>query len=127
MMIASGTVSARLEAIIPLRLRGPTGTVTEFDAIVDTGFTGLLTLPTAAAESLGLERGMGSQATLADGLEKRFDTFTAELEWGGTWRGVVVFALGTEVLIGMRLLAGHELRVQVVSEGVVEVVSISTP
>lgn len=123
-MIVRGAVSDRLEAILRLRVRGRAGAVAEFDAVVDTGYSGLLTLPTAAAESLGLERGMGGRATLADGSARRFDTFTAELEWGGGWREVVVSALGAEVLVGMRLLAGHELRVQVVSGGAVEVAAL---
>ena len=116
-MTAQGSVNARLEAVLRLRLRGPAGAAAEFDAVVDTGYTGLLTLPAEAAESLGLERGMGGQATLADGSARRFDTFVAELEWGGEWRSVVVSALGAEVLVGMRLLVGHELRVQVAPAG----------
>lgn len=123
-MIARGAVSARLEAVLRLRLRGPAGVVAEFDAVVDTGYSGLLTLPAVAAEALGLERGMGGRATLADGSARRFDTFTAELEWGGGWRNVVVSALGDEVLVGMRLLAGHELRIQVALGGAVEVTAL---
>ena len=120
-MIFRGTVSDRLEAVLRFWVRGPLGAVAEFDAVIDTGYTGLLTLPIAAAESLGLERGMGGQATLADGSARRFDTFAAQLEWCGDWRDVIVSAIGAEVLIGMRLLAGHELRVQVAPGGAAEV------
>lgn len=122
-----GAVSARPEAVLRLRVRGPAGAMAEFDAVIDTGYTGLLTLPTTAAESLGLVRSMGGQATLADGSARRFDTFAAELEWGDGWRSVVVSALGDEVLVGMRLLAGHELRVQVTPGGTVEVTALSPP
>lgn len=123
-MIVRGAVSGRLEAILRVQVRGPSGAVAEFDAVIDTGYTGLLTLPTEGAETLGLERGMGGQATLADGSARRFDTFTAELEWGGEWREVVVSALGSEVLVGMRLLAGHELRMKVVTGGAVEIAAL---
>lgn len=126
-MTIRGAVSARLEAVLRLRVRGPAGTVAKFDAVIDTGYTGLLTLPTAVANALGLERGMGGQATLADGSARRFDTFAAELEWGDGWRSVVVSALGDEVLVGMRLLAGHELRVQVAPGGTVEVAALPPP
>jgi hypothetical protein len=34
---------------------------------------------------------------------------------------VLVSAVGDEALVGMRLLAGHELRIEVVPGGVVEV------
>jgi clan AA aspartic protease len=121
---ARGEVNTRLEAILRLRIRGPAGVEAEFDAVIDTGYSGLLTLPAAAAEALKLERGMGGRATLADGSARRFDTFAAELEWGGGWRSVVVSALGTEVLVGMRLLAGHGLWVEVTASGAVEVTEL---
>lgn len=70
---------------------------------------------------------MGGRATLADGSPCRFDTFVAELEWGGVWRNVILSAIGGEVLVGVRLLAGHELRMQVVPDGTVEVISLLTP
>jgi predicted aspartyl protease len=40
-----GTVNASREAVVRLRLRGPTGVEAEIDAIIDTGFTETLTLP----------------------------------------------------------------------------------
>lgn len=123
-MTAQGTVNARREAVLRLRLRGPTGTEAELDAVIDTGYSGLLTLPAAVAAALGLERGMGGRATLADGSVRRFDTFAAELEWGGGWRNVVVSALGDEVLVGMKLLAGYQLRVEIVPAGAVEVTEL---
>jgi predicted aspartyl protease len=62
-----GTVSARLEAVIPLRVRGPGGAELSFDAVVDTGFTSSLTLPATAVTALGLIRQSSSAATLGDG------------------------------------------------------------
>lgn len=123
-MTARGAVNARLEAVLRLRLRGPGGAEAELDAVIDTGYTGVLTLPTVVAEALGLDRGVGGEAVLADGTACRFDTFAAEVGWGGGWRGVEVYALGNEVLVGMRFLAGHELRVEVVDRGAVEVTDL---
>jgi predicted aspartyl protease len=65
------------------------------------------------------------EALLADGSERHFDIYAAEVAWGGNWRRVLVSAVGDEVLLGMRLLAGHELRVQVVDGGVVEIVPLA--
>lgn len=48
-MIA-GAVSGNFEAIIRLTLRAATGATQEIDAIIDTGFTGDLTLPPAMPE-----------------------------------------------------------------------------
>jgi hypothetical protein len=40
-----GTVNARLEAVLRLRITGPTGIAVDVDAVVDTGFTNSLVLP----------------------------------------------------------------------------------
>jgi hypothetical protein len=44
-----------------------------------------------------------------------------DLNWGGSWRSVLVYATGREPLIGARLLAGHRLQVDVVPGGSVEI------
>jgi len=106
-----GVVNARREAVVRLRVRGPGGSDQDVDAVIDTGFTASLTMPVTA---LGLQRQSGSQAVLADGTLSQFDVYAAEVEWDGTWRPVLVSAVGAEVLVGMGLLAGHELRVAVV-------------
>lgn len=124
-MIARGMVNTQLEAIVRLRDRGPSGSEIELDAVIDTGYTGVMTLPATTVDTLGLIRQSGGQALLADGSSRRFDVFAAELEWGGRWRSIEVSALGTEVLVGMRLLAGHELRIGVVASGIVEVTELS--
>jgi len=120
-MTMHGTMSPQLEAVLRLRFRGPAGVAGAVDAVVDTGFSGFVTLPVAVIAGFGLPRLSGGQATLADGSMRRFDTFTAELEWGGVWRVVVVWALGDEPLVGMLLLADCELRMQVRDGGDVTV------
>ena len=63
----SGTVNARLEAVIRLRVRGPGGTELDFAAVIDTGFTSSLTLPATAVTALGLVRQSGGSVVLGDG------------------------------------------------------------
>jgi predicted aspartyl protease len=81
-----GTVSARLEAVIPLRVRGPGGAELDFDAVIDTGFTSSLTLPSTAVTALALVRQSSSAATLGDGSVRHFDVYAAEVEWDDNWR-----------------------------------------
>jgi len=119
--VISGTVNARLEAVIRLRVRGPGGVELDFDAVIDTGFTSSLTLPATAVTALGLVRQSGGSAVLGDGSVRSFDMYAADVEWDGNWRPVLVSAVGDEVLVGMRLLAGYELRVAVVPGGPVEI------
>jgi clan AA aspartic protease len=116
-----GTVNARLEALLRLRVRGPGGAELDMDAVVDSGFTSSLTLPSAALASLGLARQSGGSVVLGDGSIRSFDVYAAEVEWDGNWRPVLVSVIGGEVLVGMRLLAGHALRVAVVPGGAVEI------
>lgn len=119
-----GAVNSRREAVIRLRVRGPSGAVSTVDALIDTGFTASLTLPTDSIVALGLTRASGGQAVLADGSTRQIEYYVAEVEWDGGWRPVLVSAVGNEVLLGMRLLAGHELRIEAVTGGVVEIVPL---
>ena len=61
---------------------------------------------------------------LADGTVRQFDICAAEVEWGGAWRAVLVYELGNEPLVGMRLLADHKLVIDVVPNGLVEILPL---
>lgn len=119
-----GVVNASREAIVRLRVRSPSGTEANFDAIVDTGFTSSLTLPAAMVSTLGLTRQSGGFAWIADGSASQFDVCSVEVEWGGTWRNVMAYVLGKEPLLGLRMLADHRFTFEVVPEGSVEIVSM---
>lgn len=58
---------------------------------------------------------------MADGSARPFDMYAVEVEWGGTWRPVLAWVVGDEILLGMGLLAGHQLRVEAVPGGVAEI------
>jgi clan AA aspartic protease len=119
-----GAVNSRNEAVVHLRVRAPGGAELEADAIVDSGFTSSLTLPMPVVTALGLVRQSGGSAVLADGSVRQFDIFAAELLWGGIWRAVLAYGIGSESLLGMNLLAGHKLVVEVVPGGVVEILPL---
>ena len=122
-MIA-GRVNNRREAEVRIRVRGPSGVEVEVRAVVDTGFTSYLTLPPQTVAVLGLSVGSIGEAFLADGRRVEFDLFAAEVEWGEGWRAVVVSGVGDRPLLGMRLLTGHELRVEVRPGGAVEIIRL---
>lgn len=117
-----GAVNARHEAVVRLRVRGPGGRESDVDAIVDSGFTASMTLPMTTVTALGLARQSGGTAVLADGSVRQFDIYAAEVAWDGAWRAVLVSAVGSESLLGMRLMAGHKVVVEVVPGGSVEIV-----
>lgn len=56
-------------------------------------------------------------ALLADGRETVFDIYEASVVWDGQLRRVAVDAVDAAPLIGMHLLEGYELTIQVVRGG----------
>lgn len=116
-----GVVNTRCEATLQLRVRGPAGAELNVDAVIDSGYSGALTLSSARAASLGLPHHSTGGAILGDGSVRRFDVYEAEVEWDGNWLPVLVSAVGNEILVGMRLLAGHKLCMEIVPGGAVEI------
>ncbi len=70
-----GTVNAAYEAVVSLPLRGPAGQSRDVDAVVDTGFTRFLTLPTAMVAELGLSYTGVNRVILADGSETTLEVY----------------------------------------------------
>ena len=60
-----GVVNANLEAVVTLTLRGESGQEREIEAVIDTGFNGFLTLPTALVAQLGIPFAYMGRAILA--------------------------------------------------------------
>lgn len=112
-----GVVNASYEAVIPLSLRGPPGQAQQLEAVVDTGFTGFLTLPPSLIAGLGLVFQGTSEATLADGSRVSFDAYQAAVLWDGQSRVVLVDEADTTPLIGMLLLDKHNLNIDVETGG----------
>jgi predicted aspartyl protease len=78
------------EAILPLRVRGPRGTIEPIEAILDTGFNFWLTLSPSDVAMLELAFREEGRYVLADGSETVSRLFEAEIEWFGQWRRILV-------------------------------------
>lgn len=118
----TGVVNAALEARIPIEVQAPAGgDMRQTEAVVDTGFGGYLTLPSALIASLGLPWLCRQNGVLADGSIQVFDVYTATVIWDGGPRTVEVEAIDVDPLVGMSLLHGFELRVRVVPGGAVHI------
>jgi len=118
----TGTVNADLERLLPLTVRDASGQPNGVDAVIDTGFNGFLTLPPALVATLALPWPCRQQGQLADGSVQDFDVYVATVGWDGKPRSVEVEAVDAQPLIGMALLRGSELRMQVIPGGSVTVV-----
>ena len=112
----SGQVTAR-EGRIRLKVRGPTGQEREIEAVIDTGYTAFLALPPALVASLRLRWKSIGRGILADGSECLFDVYAGSVVWDGTERRVLIDEADTDPLVGMALMSGYELKMQVRSGG----------
>jgi len=113
----TGVVTADREAVIGLAVHGPTGQEQQIEAVVDTGFDGWFSLPPALIALLGLPWRRRGRALLADGSESVFDIYEGTVVWEGRPRRIAVDEADTAPLVGMALLDGHELKVQVLNGG----------
>ncbi len=108
-----GVVNAAYEPVVTLAVQGPSGPAREIEAVIDTGFTGFLTLPPGLVSELGLPFLTGNRATLADGSEVTFPSYGIVVLWDGQAVYTEADAADTTPLVGMRLLDRHDLSIQV--------------
>ena len=119
-MIA-GEVNASREAVLRLTVQGPSGQARDIEAVIDTGYSGMLTLPPPMVAELGLSFRSSGRAILANGTEDAFSTYDATVLWDGALRQVEADALGPTPLAGMALLEGYELCLNVIEGGRVSI------
>ena len=112
-----GTVNAAYEAVVTLPLQGPDGRTRDIQAVIDTGYTGTLTLPTAVVADLGLSFSHMGWAFLANDDVVSFDVHDVIVLWDGQPRHIKADATGSTPLVGMSLLDGHDVSIRVRNGG----------
>ena len=112
-----GRVNDTYEAVISLTVQGPSGHEREIEAVIDTGFTGFLSLPPALALELGLPFLTNESAFLADGSVVSFSVHEATALWDGKPRRIYAHLADATSLVGMRMLDSHDLSIQVRAGG----------
>ena len=113
----TGVVTSNLEAIIRLGVRGHHHDEQQVEAVIDTGFNGWLSLPGNLIDQLGLPWLTRGRVILADGSEQECDVYAATVIWDSQPRRVPVDAAETDPLVGMSLLNGFDLHMQVRNGG----------
>jgi clan AA aspartic protease len=117
----TGSVTSNLEAIVRLHVEDSSGQTQAIDFKVDTAFTDFINLPLATVTSLGLTHIGEEMVQIADGNFVRVPVHAGAVIWDGKARRVDVHALGVERLIGMAMLAGHDLAIRVQDNGTVSI------
>ena len=117
----SGIVTAEIEAVVALRVRGPRNREFTTEVVIDTGFNGFLTLPANVIVDLELSFAGITIAELGDGSLVRTSAFKVWISWDGN--EVEARALEAEggVLLGMSLLHGHRFTMDVLEGGAVTI------
>jgi clan AA aspartic protease len=116
-----GVVNPRCEATLSLVVGNESGKRQLFDTVVDTGFNGFLTLPSAVITTLDLPWSGSDIVTLGDGSETLFDLYAATIIWDGQYREVDIAESETDSLIGMALLYGYRLQIDAIEGGIVKI------
>jgi clan AA aspartic protease len=122
----TGIVNPDFEPIIQLSICGSDGKVYTQDAIVDTGFNGWLSLPPDLISQLNLKWKRRGRAILGDGSECVFNVYEAVLVWDGSFLTIPIDEADSEPLVGMSLMEGYQLMVQVFEGGRVELSKVAT-
>ena len=120
-----GVVNDLCEATISLTLRAVDGEEHDILAIIDTGFSGYLTLPTALIEQLNLSWYACVEVILADGTTQLCDEYLGTVFWNKQARTVEIDAANTTPLVGMELLRGHRLSIDVIESGVLTIEALA--
>lgn len=112
----SGRIRNR-EAIVDLEISRPGQPSRQLEAIIDTGYNGYLTLPSPLVTILGLPLAGYRRGMLADGTVTRLAVHLASIVWNGRQKEVLVSQAAGAPLVGMSLLEGNRLTMDVLEDG----------
>ena len=109
----NGRVNERNEAVVRLTVQGPSGQNSQLDVVVDTGFSDFLFLPEQLAYELDLTYWTSQVVLLADGSRSRVDVYLVSVLWDGRWMRVYAQVADGTPLVGMLMLKGWDLNIEV--------------
>jgi clan AA aspartic protease len=115
-----GYVNENYEAVLTVVVKNG-NKLKSINAVIDTGFTGFLSLPIAIITELDLSWNYRDRGTLGDGSETLFDIYDAMVIWNGQYREIEVNGAETDPLIGMSLFRGYRLQIDTIPGGLVTI------
>lgn len=120
-----GIVDQNCEATIRLVIGNADSQRQVIDAVIDTGFTGFLTLPASVLASLNLQAYRREEGILGDGSTCIFDVYRGLVNWDGAFRQIDINASDTAPLVGMSLLYGYRVQFDAIEGGAVTIQALS--
>jgi clan AA aspartic protease len=121
----TGVVNVNGEAIVRIVVGDLGKQRVVVDAIIDTGYTGFLTLPPSTIAALNLPWRGSEEGILGDGSTQRFDVYSATVIWDGEFRTIKINESNTSSLMGVGLLYGYEVCIKIINSGMVTIKALS--
>lgn len=123
----NGKVNSQLEAKVSVVVHDVSGTKRTLEALIDTGFSGFLTLPQETISSLGLQQTGSTRMILADGRIVSCAVYRVVVDWDGIPVDIEVEDSNFTPLVGAALLDGFRLNVEMENGGQVVIEPLNSP
>ena len=114
---------AQDEPLVTLSVEGYQGSVS-LRAVIDTGFSGFLALPQSTIQQCGFNQIDIQNVVLADGSARRVTVYEAIVTWDDDLRTVPAYGVSGGALVGMKMLRGNILTIEVEAGGEVTIETI---
>lgn len=121
-----GRVSADQQALVTIDVFDGGGRPHSLEVVLDTGFTGYLTLPEDSIRLLGLPSVGQRTFELANGELSEFQVYLGSVAWHGRPSDVLVLQSDGVPLLGMTLLWGSRVTVNALSGGEVVIEEVAS-
>lgn len=117
----TGIVTTDREALVRFPVRGSDDQETEVEAVIDTGYNGTLILPPELIQRLALTSRGSREVILGDGSAAQMEIYRATIVWDNQPIDVQTLAAEGGAIIGMALLSGYRVTLDVIDGGVVTI------
>jgi clan AA aspartic protease len=117
----TGMINDSREAVLSVEVQGPDGQAITVETIIDTGYNGTLSLPPDLIAALELPSRGARYVTLGDGNTVLLNVYRATIIWDDLSRSVQVMETEDVSLVGMSLLYGYRVILDVVDGGTVTI------
>ena len=121
----TGRVNGDLQAWLTVEIVPPSGQPHPIEVALDTGFNGQIALPAITIQRLELSEESSRLAITATGDRVRLTTYYSTMMWYGEPRIIEVVEADSEPLLGMELLLGNRVTLDVVEGGPVTIYPLS--
>jgi predicted aspartyl protease len=121
----TGRVNGDLQAWLTVEIVTPSGQPRPIEVALDTGFNGQIALPAITIQRLELSEESSRLAITATGDRVRLTTYYSTMMWYGEPRIIEVVEADSEPLLGMELLLGNRVTLDVLEGGPVTIYPLS--